>query len=70
MIIFILLIPIDLFLKKVDVEKAPFGIYSEKELDFIVVTNVQSNSISVIDKTTHNLIKNIKSRRLAISSCL
>ena len=49
-----------MFLKKVDVEKAPFGIYSEKELDFLIVTNVQSNSISVIDKTTHNLIKNIK----------
>ena len=39
-----------------------------KELDFLIVTNVQSNSISVIDKTTHNLIKNSKSRRLAILS--
>ena len=46
--------------KKINVGNAPFGVYSEKEVDFLIVTNVQSNSISVINKNTHELIKTIK----------
>ena len=38
---------------------SPFGVYSEDYLDYIVVTNVQSSSVSIIEKKSFNLLKNI-----------
>ena len=46
-------------LRYLNVENSPFGIYSEDYLDYIVVTNVQSSSVSIIEKS-FNLLKNIK----------
>ena len=40
-------------------ENSPFGVYSEDYLDYIVVTNVQSSSVSIIEKKSFNLLKNI-----------
>ena len=45
---------------KIKVEKAPFGIYSENYLDYVVVTNVQSSSISIIDKKSLKVTNTIK----------
>ena len=47
-------------IKKISVEKAPFGVFTNQLNNNIYVTNVQSNSISIIDKTNHKLLKNIK----------
>ena len=41
-------------------ENSPFGVYSEDYLDYIVVTNVQSSSVSIIEKKSFKILKNIK----------
>ena len=46
--------------KIIILEKAPFGVYSEENLDFVVITNVQSNSISIVDKIKLEVISTIE----------
>ena len=47
-------------MNKIKVEKAPFGVFTAESNKYIFVTNVQSNSISLIDKKNLKLEKNIK----------
>ena len=47
-------------IKKINVEKAPFGVFTNQSNKNIYVTNVQSHSVSVIDKKNHKVVKNIK----------
>ncbi len=47
-------------IKKINVEKAPFGVFTNQSNKNIYVTNVQSHSVSVIDKKNYKVVKNIK----------
>ena len=47
-------------IRKVAVQKAPFGVSIDSRGQYVFVTNVQSHSISVIDFKTLEVIANIK----------
>ena len=47
-------------IKDIDVGKAPYGVFSDKETELLFVTNVQSNTLTIIDKKSLKVESNIK----------
>ena len=47
-------------IKDIKVGNSPYGVFSEPETRFVFITNVQSNSISLVNKKTLIVEKEIK----------
>ena len=47
-------------LKNIHVGKAPYGVFSSPKTEYIFITNVQSNSVTLINKKTLKVEKEIK----------
>ena len=47
-------------IKDIDVGKAPYGVFSDNKTDLLFVTNVQSNTITIINKKSLEIKANIK----------
>ena len=47
-------------IKKIKVQSSPFGVFTDNQNERVFVTNVKSNSVSVLNTNNYNIIKTIK----------